>query len=110
MGADRSAQLFRQHLGAQADAEERLFLFQRHADPVDFAGDPVVAVIGAHRPAEQHGASMILHCGGKILAQARLADIEPVALFHQHVADAAGSRSFGMQYDENVLGHGINVL
>ena len=55
------AKLARQHLRTEADAEIGLLLLQRHLDPVDLAPDEIVLVIGALRPAENHGTGMILH-------------------------------------------------
>ena len=55
---DPGAEPLRQHLRAEADAEKRLLLLQRHADPVDLAPDDLVVVVGALRPAENDGAAV----------------------------------------------------
>ena len=49
------------HLRAEADAEERRLLLQRHADPVDLGANEVVLVVGAHRPAEDDDAAVVGH-------------------------------------------------
>ena len=64
MGEDAAAQVVRQHLRAQADAEERLVLPQRHRQPVDLAADEIVGVVGAHRAAEDDGGGMIGQLSG----------------------------------------------
>ena len=58
MGVDPAAELARQHLRAQADAEKRLVLLQRHRDPVDLAADELFLIVGAHRTAEDDRAGM----------------------------------------------------
>ena len=55
-----AAEMARQHLRAETDAQERLPLFQRDADPVDFAAHEVVLVIGAHRAAEDDCAGVVV--------------------------------------------------
>ena len=66
----------------------------------------VIAVIGAHRPAKDHRAFMPLHGRGQVIAQAGPANIQPVATLNQHLTDAARNGSFGMQDNEDVVGHG----
>ncbi len=58
MGCDRRAQLFGEHLCAEANAEKRPLFAQRDFDPVDFPANVIVAVIGAHRAAEDDRAGM----------------------------------------------------
>ena len=106
MRTNLAAKLLGQHLGAKADAEERLARRQRQGDPVDFAGDPVVGIIGAHRSAEKDGPGVIVHAGGQGLAKAGAADVELQAARRQHQADAARRRCLGMQNDEDFPAHG----
>ena len=73
MHVDALAHVPRQHLRAETEAHERLLLFQRHADPVDFGLEPVVLVVGAHRAAENDGACVIAHGLRQGLAEARAA-------------------------------------
>ncbi len=78
-----------QHLRAEADAEERLVLAQRHADPIDLAADEIVLVVGAHRAAEDDGGGMIGHGRRQRIAEPRPAHVERIAELAQRVADAA---------------------
>ena len=90
-----------EHLRAQADAEERPLLPQRHFDPVDLARDIVVTVVGAHRTAEDHGAGMGVERFGKGIAEARPADVEGMAERSQGIADPARCRVLLMQHDQH---------
>ena len=109
MRPDRSAQMQRHHLRPEAHAQKRLVLFQRHADPVDFAADPRIGIIGAHRPAENHRTRMIFHRLGQVLAEAGPPDVEAIAALGEHHADAAGRRGFGMEDDEDLARHSARV-
>ena len=101
MRIDLGAELARQHLRAEADAEIRLLLLERHLDPVDLAADEIVLVVGALRPAENHGAGMVLQRLGQRLVEARPADVEGEAAAAQRVADPAGRRVLLMQDDQD---------
>src|SRR5262249_20396858 len=59
MRSDLAAQMPRQHLGAKTNAKEGLLLLERNRDPVGLGADEVIAVIGAHRPAEDRGPFML---------------------------------------------------
>ena len=100
-----AAELPREHLGAEADAEKRLVLLKRHADPIDLAPDVIVLVIGAHRAAENDGAGMFRHGRRQGIVEARAAHIEPVAKVAQRIADAAGGGMFLVQDDQDRLLH-----
>jgi len=106
VGVDARAHLLGQHLGAEADAEERRILLQAGADPVDLGLDEIVRVVGAHRAAEDHGAGMVAHRLRQRVAEARLADVEGVAAGLQQAADAAGGRMLLMEHDEDRLAGG----
>jgi hypothetical protein len=54
------AELFRQQLGAEANAEKRFALLERDVEPVELAADDLVVVIGALRAAEDDGADMLV--------------------------------------------------
>jgi hypothetical protein len=56
MRKHRSAELACEHLRAETNAEIRLLVPQRHADPIDFAADKIFLVVGALRTAEDHDA------------------------------------------------------
>src|SRR5581483_2779410 len=89
MRCDARAKLLREHLRAQANAEQRPLLAQRNFDPVDFAPDVIIRIIGAHRTAEDDGAGMLVECIWERIAEARTADVEAMAERAQRVADAA---------------------
>ncbi len=101
------AELLGQHLRAEADAEIRLALFERHADPVDLGLDEVVGIVGALRAAEDHRAGMLRHRGGEGIAKARPADVELIAALTERIADAPGRRLLLMQDDEDFFSHGV---
>ena len=101
MRRDFRAKLHREHLRAEADAEERPLLAQGHVDPVDLAADVVVGIVGAHRPAEEHGAGMLVQRLRQRIAETRTADVEPVPERAQRIADAAGRRRLLMQDDQD---------
>ncbi|GCC43755.1 hypothetical protein chiPu_0027705 [Chiloscyllium punctatum] len=101
MRRDARAELPRQHLRTEADAEERTLLAQRNGNPVDLAPDIVVGIVGAHRAAADHRAGMHLERVGQRIAEARTADVEGVAQRTQRVADPAGSRGLLMQHDQH---------
>ena len=107
MGEHALAEMPRQHLRAEADAEERLLLPQRHADEVDLGLDEVVGIVGALRTAEDHGAGMLCHRDGQRVAEARAADVEGVAAIPERGADATGRRLLLVQDDQNLFAHRI---
>src|SRR5579885_1838543 len=96
----------RHHLRAEADAEKRLVLAQRHADPVDLAPDELLLVIGALWTAENHSSGVPVHSLRQRIAEPRTANVERVTELAQDLADAAGLRVFLMQDDEDRLQHG----
>src|SRR5579885_137391 len=102
---DAGAEMARHHLRAEADAEERFVVAQRHADPVDLALDEVFLVIGALRAAEDGGGGMLVHGLRQRIAETRAADVERVAELGQDLADAARLGMFLMQDDEDRLEH-----
>jgi hypothetical protein len=101
MRRDPGAELLRQHLRAEADAEKRALLPERDFDPVDLAADIIVAVIGAHGPAENNSTGVLIQRFRQHIAEARAADIEAMPERAQHVADAAGRRGFLVQDDQH---------
>ena len=102
------AELLRQHLRAEADAEIRLVLAQRHADPVDLGLDEVVRIVRALRAAEDDGSGMIRHGWRQRVAEPRAADVELVAALAERVTDAPGRRLLLVQDDEDFFGHGVD--
>jgi len=76
MVADDAAEMLDQHLRAEADAEERRALLQRHPNPVCLSFDEIVGIVGAHRSAEDDRAGVLVHRLGQALAEARLANVE----------------------------------
>src|SRR6516165_7171251 len=99
MRRNAGAKLLCQHLRAETDAEEWTLLGERDGDPVDLAANEFIAVVRAHRAAEDHGARMVLQGFGKRVAKARPLYIERMSEFPQRVADPARGRCFLMQDD-----------
>src|SRR5205823_4455297 len=77
-------------VGAGGEAEKRLLLPQRDADPLRLAANKLGLVVGAHGAAEDDGAAMVLQRLGQGIAITRLADIERVAVAAEPLADVAG--------------------
>ena len=98
MAVDPRAQLDRQHLGAEAKAEKRLVFLERDGQPFDFAAQPKIAVVGAHRAAEHHHAVMLGKAAGKVFAERRAADVEFDAGALQQPPDPPRTRMDLMQY------------
>src|SRR6185437_5340647 len=76
MRSDPGAELSGQHLRAEAEAEKRPLLGERDFDPVDLAADIIVAVIGAHRSAQNDGTGMFIQRPRQGIAEARAANVE----------------------------------
>src|SRR3954451_6379898 len=68
---DPCAEMPGQHLRAEADSEIWLLLLDRDADPFDLALDDLVVVVGALRPAEDHGTGVVFERLGQIVAKTR---------------------------------------
>src|SRR5262249_28666524 len=102
---DGAAEMARQELRAEADAEERLLLAQRHLEPVDLAPDELLLVVGAHRPAEDDGARMVRERLRQRVAEARPPDVERVAATPEDLRHPAWCRMFLMQDEQNGQWH-----
>ena len=72
------AELHREHLGAQANPQERPLLAKRHGDPVDLPANEIVGIVGTHRAAENDRAGMTIERFRKRIAEARTPDIERI--------------------------------
>ena len=101
MRRDAGAKLLCQHLRAETDSQEGTLFGKRDGDPVDLAAYELIAVVGAHRAAENRGARMALQGFGKRIAKARTPYIERESKLAQRVADPARSRRFLMQDDQH---------
>ena len=110
MRIDLAAELARQHLRAEEDAEKRLVLLERDLEPVDLAAEEFVPVVGALRPAEDHGAGVVLQHVGQRIVEARPADVEGEAATSQRVADPTRRRVLLMQHDQDRQAHGVRRL
>src|SRR5215472_2588861 len=106
MPVDAAAEMMCQHLGAEADAEKRLLLLQRHGEPIDLAPDEIGGVVRAHGAAEGDGAGMAGHGLGQRIAEARATHVERIAALAQGVTEASWSRRLLMQHDQNRRAHG----
>src|SRR6185437_2861249 len=92
MAEHAAAEMPGAHLRAEADAEKRLLLPKRHADPADLAADELVLVVGAHGAAEDDGGGVVRHGVRQRLAEARPAHVERIAELPQRIADTARRR------------------
>jgi hypothetical protein len=95
------------HLGAEADAEERLVFLERDRDPVDLAADEIVGVVGAHRTAENDGGGMILKRRRQRIAEPGPAHVELKSELPECVADPPGRRVLLVQNNQNRQWHGV---
>ena len=98
---DPRAELPGEHLRAEANAQKRPLLPERHRDPVDLAADVIVRIVGAHRAAEDDRAGMIVQRFRQRIAEPRTPDIEGMPERPQRVADTARRRGFLVQDDQN---------
>src|SRR5262245_55716125 len=87
MQIDPAAEMARQHLGAEADPEERLALLERHRDPIRLAPHEFIPVVGAHRAAEDDCTGMLRQRVGQRIAKAWPASIERIAALLQRMTD-----------------------
>ena len=101
MRRDLRAQLFGEHLRAQADAEKRPLLAQGNLDPVDLAADIIVGIVGAHRAAENDRAGMLIQRFRQGIAEPRTPDVEGMAERAQRIADPARGRGLLVEDDQN---------
>jgi hypothetical protein len=110
MRLDLGAKLAGQQLGAKAHAEKRNVAGERHLEPVDLLADEIefLAVVGAHRTAENDHAAMLIEAFGQRLAEARAANIEPKPAFLELQPDPAGGRGRLMDDDQNLAAHRNN--
>ena len=100
-----AAEKFGADLRAETDAEERLVVAQRHADPFDFAADEIITVIGTHRAAENDRGRMLGHSRGQRLAEARPPHVQRVAELLDGMADPAGRGVLLVQDDQDRVPH-----
>ncbi len=105
MRRHRGAEMPRQHLRAEADAEIGLALLERHADPVDLGPHIIVAVIGALRPAEDDGAGMLVQRLGQRLAEAGAAYVEAETEGGEPMPDPAGRGMLLVEHDQDRRRH-----
>src|SRR5689334_6924279 len=73
MRIDPATKMARQHLGAEADAEKRLVLLERHRDPVGLTTHEFVRIVGAGRAAEDDRARMLRQRFRQWIAEAWMA-------------------------------------
>ena len=90
-----------EQLRAEAEADQRRLLGQRHRHPVGLVPQVVVAVIGAHRAAENDGAGMPCQRRRQRIAEPRAPDVEPVAAPLQVLTDPTGGGMLLMQDDQD---------
>ena len=103
-----AAKKFGADLRAKTDAEKGLVVTQRHANPFDFATNEIVAVIGAHRAAENDRRGMLGHRLRQRLAEARPPHVKRVAELLERMAEPAGSRMLLVENDHDGMRHELN--
>ena len=101
MAEHARAEAARQHLRAQAQAEQRLVLGERNGKPVDLAAQPRLGIISSMGPPNTTTASWPLG-SGESLAQGGTADIEVETGVLQQPADASRRRMGLVQDDERL--------
>src|SRR5262249_50060943 len=105
MAVDPATEMMRQHLRAETNAEKRLLLLERHAQPINLTTDEIGGVIRAHRAAENDGTSMGGHSLGERIGEARAAHVERVAALAQGVPDAPRGGGFLVQHNQDRAEH-----
>src|SRR3954470_6601297 len=79
MARHPGAELPRQHLRAEANAQQWPLLPKRHGDPVDLAANEVIGIVGAHRAAENDGAGVPLQRFRQAIAKARTLYVQRIS-------------------------------
>src|SRR5262249_40059936 len=100
-----AAEMVREHLRAEADAEKRLLLPQRYGEPIDLAANEIGAGVRAHGTTEKDGGGMTGHGRGQLIVKAGAADVEPITALAQRVTDTPRARGLLVQDDQNRLRH-----
>ena len=95
------AELHGEHLGPEANPEEWPLLPERDTDPFDLPTNEIIAIVGAHGPAENHGARMSPKRFRQRIAKTWAPDIEPMSERPQRIAYSAGGRGLLMQDDQH---------
>ena len=92
MGADAGPEHARDHLGAEADPEQRYAGAQRGVlEPVQLGTDArQMIVIGALRPAEHDGGGISRQVVRQRIAEIGTAPVQCATARHQKLADPAG--------------------
>ena len=103
---DPGAEMLGQHLRAETDAEKRLLLLQRHADPIDLALDDLVVVVGALRSAENDRAAVLGERLGQVVAEPRTAHVERDVAVSKLDRDPSGGGQLPVQDDQDRRAHG----
>ena len=101
MGADAMTEVAGEHLRTKTNAKERLAFFQRDSNPLDFAPQPSIFVIDAHRTAEHYDPSIALQRFRQRVAESGASAIKLVSSHPQEPAEPPWSGMFLMQDDEN---------
>ncbi len=92
MALDRRAQLTRQHLRAQTDAEKGRARCKHAADEIDFRANKTQIVIRAHGAAEDDHGAIARGIVGQRIAERGVADIGREPARGQKGEDASGTR------------------
>src|SRR5437764_540791 len=79
MPVNPTAEMVRQHLRAETNAEKRLLLSQWDLEPIDLPADEIIGVIRAHRSPEDDRTGVPGHACWQGITQAWTAHIERIA-------------------------------
>jgi hypothetical protein len=90
MWADPLPKVAGKHLSAKANAKKWLLLLERNPDPIYLAPQPGIFIIGAHGPAKNHGANMLIQRFRERITKPRPPHIERIALRQQKTTESAG--------------------
>src|SRR5205085_6190923 len=106
MRRDLATRRARQELRTEAEAEIGHTRFDHLGDPVELAFDAGqgAAIVGRHRPAEDHHAGIVRHVVRQIAAEAGAKAMEFVTALLEKGADATGSGMLLMNHDRYFFG------
>ena len=90
-----------EHLGAEADAEQRLLSMSGTANQSISRSHPVDGIVGAHRPAEYDDPVMVGERLRQRVAETGPADVETRAHSFERQPDTSGGRVLLMQNDQH---------
>ena len=97
----RRAQMLREHLRPEAQAQIGLCFPQRNLQPIDLGFYIIVRIIGAHGAAENHRAGVVPQGVGKRIAEPRAPDIQRMPALPQQSPNPARRGMLLMKNDQD---------